>query len=180
MPFDFAPFQPDAQPSTTPQRKGELSILERLQILRELIPQSGDQGDFQTCAWSVARRDARLLAAGLRKYDRGHGHGPWGEYWKFFGGGDVPHENAVHIAELFSAADKTWKLKVIDKLIVAMGGEATADDTSDSVVVIDAPAERQVSVRAAYLRFLIGDWRPSFSRDAVASASADQEFDLVH
>jgi hypothetical protein len=53
MPFDGTP------------PKKELSIYEKLVILRELLPQSGDQDGWNTCLWSVARRDARLLAAGL-------------------------------------------------------------------------------------------------------------------
>src|SRR5260370_1170927 len=69
MPFDNAP-------STEKAPRGELPLYERLKILRELVPQSGDQGDFRTCLWSVARRDERLRAAGLAQYDQGHGNLP--------------------------------------------------------------------------------------------------------
>ncbi len=67
MPFDNAP---ERAPSE------ELSLYERLQILRELVPKSGNQESWRTCLWSVARRDKRLRAAGLAQYDVATGMGP--------------------------------------------------------------------------------------------------------
>jgi len=39
-------------------------LYERLKILRELVPQSGDQNDFRTCLWSVARRTSACARLG--------------------------------------------------------------------------------------------------------------------
>jgi len=77
MPFDNAP-------ETAPSE--ELSLYERLKILRELVPKSGNQGSWSTCLWSVARRDKRLRAAGLAQYDLATGMGPRPGVNDFFGG----------------------------------------------------------------------------------------------
>jgi len=77
MPFDNAP---ERAPSE------ELSLYERLQILRELVPKSGNQESWRTCLWSVARRDKRLRAAGLAQYDVATGMGPRPGVNDFFGG----------------------------------------------------------------------------------------------
>src|SRR5258707_12870880 len=77
MPFDNAP---ERAPSE------ELSLYERLKILRELVPKSGNQGSWSTCLWSVARRDKRLRAAGLAQYDVATGMGPRPGVNDFFGG----------------------------------------------------------------------------------------------
>src|SRR5258707_3671578 len=67
MPFDNTP---ERAPSE------ELSLYERLKILRELVPKSGNQGSWRTCLWSFARRDKRLPAAGLAQYHAATGLGP--------------------------------------------------------------------------------------------------------
>src|SRR5260370_4882777 len=77
MPFDNAP---ERAPSE------ELSLYERLKILRELVPKSGNQGSWSTCLWSLARRDKRLRAAGLAQYDLATGMGPRPGVNDFFGG----------------------------------------------------------------------------------------------
>src|SRR5260370_26527210 len=77
MPFDNAP---ERAPSE------ELSLYERLKILRELVPKSGNQGSWSTCLWSVARRDKRLRAAGLGQYDVATGMGPRPGVNDFFAG----------------------------------------------------------------------------------------------
>ena len=48
----------------------ELSLYERLKILRELVPKSGNQGSWSTCLWSVARRDKRLRRDGKARRGR--------------------------------------------------------------------------------------------------------------
>jgi hypothetical protein len=101
MPFDNAP-------STEKAPSGELSLYERLKILRELVPQSGDQNDFRTCLWSVARRDERLRAAGLGKYDRGHGCTPGEGIINFFGGGSY-----------WGTQSKEYKIAVLEWAISA-------------------------------------------------------------
>lgn len=94
MPFDNAPI-------------GDLSLYEKLQILRELVPKSGNQTSWGTCLWSVARRDERLLAAGLRRFDAGHGNGPGHGIGTFFGCDDA----------IFGKASKADKAGYLDRAI---------------------------------------------------------------
>ena len=98
MPFDNAP---ERAPSE------ELSLYERLKILRELVPKSGDQTSWGTCLWSVARRDERLLAAGLRRFDAGHGSGPGYGIGTFFGCDDA----------IFGKASRADKAGYLDRAI---------------------------------------------------------------
>ncbi len=98
MPFDNAP---ERAPSE------ELSLYERLKILRELVPKSGDQTSWGTCLWSVARRDERLLAAGLGRFDAGHGNGPSYDIGTFFGCDDA----------IFGKASRADKAGYLDRAI---------------------------------------------------------------
>ncbi len=119
MPFDNAP---ERAPSE------ELSLYERLKILRELVPKSGNQGSWSTCLWSVARRDKRLCAAGLARYDIATGMGPRPGVNDFFGG---------HY--FWGAASTAAKAAAIDAAIAGAAGGAPTNITRAARAIVFGP-----------------------------------------
>jgi hypothetical protein len=69
----------------------DLTTLDKLKIVRQLLRRSGNQSNTRTCLWSVVRHDERLRAAGLNDST---------DAYEFFG---------VPVTKLFGPAPKLVK-----------------------------------------------------------------------
>lgn len=92
MPFDMAP---------TVETQKHL-LFRRLRVLRELIPKTGDQGSWGTCAWSAVRfnEDLRRLGVqGMTQSPSEEDHLLFGPNAAFYFGGSTIGPKVVQLDE---------------------------------------------------------------------------------